>query len=259
MHVEVTNKQAAESEHDASYRQQRVRRLIDIAVSLPVAVLASPLIAVAWFGAAASTRTRGLFRQLRVGRDGIEYDIVKLRTMIPTPAIDSNFTAAGDPRITRFGALLRNWKIDELPQVFQVLVGQMSLVGPRPDVRQVIDAIPEQPRRLVTAVRPGVTGLATAYFRDEELLLSRVADPEEYSLNQILRAKTILNLAYIRNSAARHDVLVLWLTLRNCDLQRVEQLALSLDPSSLDDPVFSEINRLRNGASESRESISLPT
>lgn len=242
-----------------TYRHQRIRRLIDIGVSLPVAFFAGPIIAVAWLGAALSTGTRGLFRQLRVGRGGVEYDIIKLRTMVPTPSIDSNFTAAGDPRITRFGAQLRNLKIDELPQLYQVLAGQMSLVGPRPDVRQVIDEIPTEARSVITSVRPGITGLATSYFRDEELLLAQVDDPEAYSLDQILTAKTILNMTYIKNSRARHDVRVLWLTLTNGDLQHVERLALTLDPCSLDHPVFSEINLLRSGATESRESLSIPT
>lgn len=240
------------------YRQRAARRLIDLGVAIPVAMLSAPIVALAWAGAAYSTRTRGLFRQLRVGVDGREYDIVKLRTMVPTPSIDSNFTAAGDPRITNFGARLRNWKIDELPQVFQVIAGQMALVGPRPDVRQVIDAIDPEVRPTITSVRPGITGLATIYFRDEESLLSRVADPEAYSLNEILKAKTLLNLAYIRRSRARHDVRVLWLTLRNAELAEIERFALSLDPSVLDNDVFSEINHLR-GADESLESIPLAT
>lgn len=245
--------------HRTSMKHRPIRRGLDVLFALPIAFFGSPIIALAWIGAAWSTKTRGLFRQLRVGLGGVEFDILKLRTMIPTPSIDSNFTAAGDPRITRFGAILRQSKIDELPQVFQVMIGQMTFVGPRPDVRQVIDQIPDAARNTILSVRPGITGLATLYFRDEEQLLARVEDPEQFSLDQLLSAKTDLNLAFIRNSSAFDYLRVLWLTFCNADLNRIEALITSLDPHVLESPVFAEISRLRNGAQESVESISIAT
>lgn len=232
---------------------------MDVAIAIPIAFFCGPLIAVALLGAAWSTKTRGIFRQLRVGLGGEEFDILKLRTMVPTPLIDSNFTAAGDPRITRFGAFLRQTKVDELPQVYQVLLGQMTFVGPRPDVKQVIDELAESARPIILSVRPGITGLATIYFRDEEELLAQVDDPEQFSLNQLLTAKTDLNLAFIRNSSALDYVRVLWLTFCNADLDRIEALIRSLDPTVLNSPVFAEINHLRSGADESVESISIAT
>lgn len=239
-------------------RRRASRRLFDFAVALPLAVLSSPVVLAGWLAAALSTRSRGLFRQTRIGIDGTPFNVVKLRTMVPTPSLNTNFTASGDPRITRTGRVLRRSKADELPQLWQVLAGTMSLIGPRPDVEQVIRTIPPSQRVRVLSVRPGITGLATLYFRDEEDLLARVDDPESFSLNQILECKTALNLAYLEHSTIRDDWRLLWLTVTSSDRIAITDLINSIDPAVLAQPQFALMERLRS-QDEPVESLSIAT
>jgi lipopolysaccharide/colanic/teichoic acid biosynthesis glycosyltransferase len=153
-----------------------------------------------------------LFSQERVGLDGRRFRIWKFRTM-RTGAAGKAITAAGDKRITAIGARLRRFKLDELPQLFNVLRGEMSLIGPRPETPEyVVSASPMW--QAVLQVRPGITDLATLLYRDEEAMLGAAADSELFYREAILPAKLRLNLAYLRTRSFSRDVRLIWLTIR---------------------------------------------
>jgi len=155
-----------------------------------------------------------LFSQTRVGRNGKPFRIWKLRTM-RAGNHGSIITAAGDARVTRAGAMLRKLKLDELPQLFNVLKGDMSLVGPRPEVPEYVEI--ETPIwRAVLQTRPGVTDLASLLYRDEEKLLSTSGDPNVLYRARVLPAKLALNLEYLKSRSFPRDLSLIFLTIRYC-------------------------------------------
>ena len=169
------------------------------------------LIALAWLAATIDTRANGFFIQRRVGRHGRTFPVIKLRTMRVVPGLDSTVTTGGDPRITPVGRLLRRAKLDELPQLINVLLGQMSFVGPRPDVPGYADGL-SGADRVILSVRPGITGPATLKYRDEESLLASVDDPEAYNREVIWPDKVRLNREYIESWSFRRDLRYIWRT-----------------------------------------------
>jgi len=187
------------------------KRAFDLAASaLGLLALGLPLLALALL-ARRSTGASGFFVQERVGRGGRLVPIVKLRTMRPT-SNGSTVTTAGDPRITRFGAFLRRTKLDELPQLWCVLRGHMSFVGPRPDVPGYADRLQGDDRRILE-LRPGITGPATLAFRDEEELLAAQPDPQRYNDEVLWPAKVRLNRGYLDHWTLRGDLASIWQTL----------------------------------------------
>ena len=153
-----------------------------------------------------------LFNQIRVGRNGKLFRIWKFRTMRSGSA-GSGITTAGDGRVTRVGKKLRKFKLDELPQLFNVFKGDMSLVGPRPEVPEYVQV--EAPIwQSVLRFRPGVTDLATLLYRDEERILGASGDPNAFYRASILPAKLILNLAYHLSRSFRKDLKLILLTIR---------------------------------------------
>ncbi|PYT32794.1 MAG: sugar transferase [Acidobacteria bacterium] len=152
------------------------------------------------------------FSQKRVGRRGKLFSIWKFRTM-RAGAPGRGITASGDRRVTRVGAWLRKFKLDELPQLYNVLKGDMSLIGPRPEVPEYVQL--ESPLwQAVLQVRPGITDLATLLHRDEEEVLGASADPNAFYRESVLPAKLRLNLAYLRARSFWRDVNLIFLTLR---------------------------------------------
>lgn len=151
------------------------------------------------------TRSNGFFMQERVGRHGRRFRVVKIKTMKPDNSIQTTVTRSGDPRITPLGRFFRRVKLDELPQLWNVLVGQMSFVGPRPDVPGFADAL-TGPDRAVLSLRPGITGPATLAYRHEEELLAAQPDPERYNREVIYPDKVRLNLEYIRDWSLVGDI-----------------------------------------------------
>jgi lipopolysaccharide/colanic/teichoic acid biosynthesis glycosyltransferase len=151
------------------------------------------------------------FRQTRVGKNGRPFRIWKFRTM-RVGSLGSVITAAGDGRITRVGAVLRRWKLDELPQLFNVLTGDMSLVGPRPEVAEYV-RLEEPLWQAVLQVRPGITDLASLLYRNEEELLGAADDPNAFYRASVLPAKLFLNLAYLRSRCFRLDLRLILLTI----------------------------------------------
>lgn len=178
------------------YRSRALKRAFDIACSASGLLLLWWLIAAGWVIASVDTRRNGFFLQERVGRGGRTFRVVKLRTMRDVPGLRSTATAKSDPRITPTGAMLRRLKLDELPQLINVLAGQMSLVGPRPDVRGFADRL-EGDDRIILEVRPGITGPATLRFRNEEAILAGVPDPEAYSRQVLWPEKVRINRRYV--------------------------------------------------------------
>jgi lipopolysaccharide/colanic/teichoic acid biosynthesis glycosyltransferase len=152
------------------------------------------------------------FSQFRTGRKGKLFRIWKFRTMRAGSA-GAAITAAGDARVTRTGAILRRCKLDELPQIFNVLKGDMSLVGPRPEAPQYVQ-LDAPAWQAVLQVRPGITDLASLLYRDEEKILATFGNPDAYYRESVLPAKLLLNLAYLRSKSFRRDLKLILLTIR---------------------------------------------
>ena len=174
-----------------------LKRSFDVVVACAGLILCSWLIALAWVAARLDTG-QGFFRQERVGYGGRRFRIVKISTMRQGLGPATTTTVANDPRITRIGRFLRATKLDELPQLYNVLMGDMSIVGPRPDVPGYADTLTGEDR-VVLAVRPGITGPATLQFRDEERMLLSQPDPERFNREVLFPAKVRINRAYVEN------------------------------------------------------------
>ncbi|HLK48479.1 MAG TPA: sugar transferase [Bryobacteraceae bacterium] len=186
-------------------------RVIDVTCSIAGLVLLSPVIALIVAFILTDDGLPVIFRQTRVGKGGTHFQIWKFRTMKANSA-GAPVTSAGDRRITRVGRWLRRLKLDELPQLVNVLVGEMSLIGPRPEVPEFV-RIDDPTWQAVLSVRPGVTDLATLVYRDEEQLLESLPDPIRSYRDTILPAKLYLNLEYQQSRTISRDLQLLALTL----------------------------------------------
>jgi lipopolysaccharide/colanic/teichoic acid biosynthesis glycosyltransferase len=185
--------------------QAVMKRIFDILVALIGLLVVGWLILLAWLAVRLSSRGPGFFRQERVGKDAKSFRILKLRTMRVVHGPQTNCTSADDPRITPIGSWLRTFKIDELPQLWNVLCGDMSLVGPRPDVRGFADQLEGENRALLT-LRPGITGPASLMFTDEETLLRQEQDPERYNHEVLWPRKVELNMRYLEQYSLMRDI-----------------------------------------------------
>ena len=192
------------------------KRLFDLAMASLGLLLLGPvlLIIAAWIKLDSPGPV--FFRQQRVGRDGKLFRIHKFRTMrAGQPGGEQRLITVGaDPRITRAGATLRGTKLDELPQLIDVVRGDMSLVGPRPEVPRYVALYPEALRAKVLSVRPGITDLASIEHRDESELLARAADPEREYVEVVMPAKLRAAARYVDEMSLATDVRVLGSTLR---------------------------------------------
>lgn len=188
------------------------KRLFDLIASAVGLLLLSPLLLLIAAAVRLESHGPALHRAVRVGRGRREFTLYKFRTMVLNAAeAGPGITVSADPRVTRVGRVLRRAKLDELPQLINVLRGEMSIVGPRPeDPRYVALYSPEQ--REVLTVRPGITSPASVRFRDEEALLSG-SDWEQRYIEEIMPAKLALDLEYVRHASLRRDLAVLWKTL----------------------------------------------
>lgn len=174
-------------------------------VSLIGLVLLLPVIIIAWLVAAIETRSNGFFIQERVGRNGDLFNVYKVKTMKQVEGIDTTITQANDIRITKSGEFFRKTKIDELPQLWNVLIGKMSFVGPRPDVSGYADKL-EGDDKVILTIRPGITGPASMKYKDEEELLEKQDDPRGYNDNVIWPDKVKINIGYINNWTLKNDI-----------------------------------------------------
>lgn len=168
-------------------------------------ILLSALIA--WI----DTGMSGFFKQTRVGKNGKLFKVIKIRSMRPTNGINTSVTTEKDPRISRLGRFWRKTKIDELPQLWNVLIGDMSFVGPRPDVPGFADQLTGDDRILLQ-LRPGITGPASIKFKKEEALLASQQDPEMYNKEIIWPQKVAINLEYMQDYSLTKDLYFIFKT-----------------------------------------------
>jgi lipopolysaccharide/colanic/teichoic acid biosynthesis glycosyltransferase len=192
------------SQTGLSIGQAAIKRSFDFTVALFGLLVTWWLVLLAWIAASIDTRSNGFFIQRRVGRNGKTFRVIKIKTMRPVAEFDTTVTRRGDPRITPLGAFFRRTKIDELPQLWNVLLGQMSFVGPRPDVPGFADTLLGEERAMLS-IRPGITGPATLKYRNEEELLAAQDDPEAYNRDVIWPDKVQINLEYIREWSLWND------------------------------------------------------
>ncbi len=190
-----------------------ITRAFDIAVAFLGLFLLSPLLLLAALLIKLDSSGPIFFRQERMGRGFRIFFIYKLRTMVQdAPRKGGPITSDGDPRITRVGRLLRKTKIDELPQLINVLKGEMSFVGPRPEVRQYVELF-RQDYEEILKIRPGITDMATIKFRDEEVVLALSENPEEEYLRHVLPDKIKLAKDYLERSSFLFDLALVLRTL----------------------------------------------
>lgn len=187
----------------------RTKRLFDILFSLLALILISPFLALISVLILLTSKGPVFYRQVRVGKDGVDFKIFKFRTMYTGSDKGSLITIGGrDHRITPFGYWLRKYKLDELPQFINVLKGDMSIVGPRPEVRRYVQMYSEEQSQ-VLSVRPGITDYASIMFSHESDLLAKASDPEKEYITNIMPAKLKLNLEYIRNRSFSEDLKII--------------------------------------------------
>jgi lipopolysaccharide/colanic/teichoic acid biosynthesis glycosyltransferase len=154
------------------------------------------------------------YLQKRVGRYGKEFRIYKFRTMRKNADSAGKLTVGmHDPRITTIGYFLRKFKLDEFPQFLNVLKGEMSVVGPRPEVKEYVDLYSESQREILN-VRPGITDLASLEYFEENELLGRSSDPQKTYIEEIMPAKILLNKKYSENPSLLHDLKIIWATFK---------------------------------------------
>lgn len=200
-------------------------RIVDILFAALAIILLLPLLAACSLAIVLDDGFPVLFRQQRLGLRGRPFWILKFRSM-KVRREGPNVTAAGDHRITKVGRILRRYKLDELPQFWNVLRGDMALVGPRPEIPVFVVATDPSWLRVLSA-RPGITDLATLMYRNEEQILSQAAEPEQYYRDVVLPTKLALNIEYLRRRSTWTDLLVIALTLEACILpQRLDAAAV---------------------------------
>jgi lipopolysaccharide/colanic/teichoic acid biosynthesis glycosyltransferase len=188
------------------------KRTLDLSLSIAGLILALPLFALCSIAIKLDSTGPSLFRQIRVGRHGQPFVIFKFRTMVVSSgASGSKITTSGDPRVTRVGRWLRATKLDEIPQLFNVLRGDMSLVGPRPELPEYVSEYTPNQKRILE-FKPGITGPASLGFIREEELLAGQANPDLFYRCSILPRKLALDLAYCAEVSLVHDLRLLLLT-----------------------------------------------
>ncbi|MBO7541953.1 MAG: sugar transferase [Bacteroidales bacterium] len=190
-----------------------MKRLFDIFFSILGLVVLSPLFLVVAVWIKLDSRGPVFYRQVRVGRHNRDFRIFKFRSMRVGSDKGSLVTIGGrDPRITRSGYIIRKLKLDELPQLINVLKGDMSFVGPRPEVRHYVDYWTEE-QMVVLSVRPGITDPASIKFRNENELMEKAENPEDYYINVIMQEKLKLYIEYVNSHSLISDIRLIFKTL----------------------------------------------
>ena len=182
------------------------KSIFDIVCSLLGILVLSPVFVVLWVAIKLESKGSAFFLQTRVGKNNIDFKLYKFRSMYLDAESRGQLTVGmRDPRITKVGYYLRKFKLDELPQLINVIKGDMSLVGPRPEVRKYVQLYSPQQLKVLT-IRPGITDYASIQFINENELLANAENPEEYYINNIMPEKLELNLQYINNSYPLKDL-----------------------------------------------------
>jgi len=191
------------------------KRLFDVICALLGLFFLWPLVIICWLFASIETRSNGFFLQNRVGRNGKLFKTIKIKTMLPIKIGEdrSTVTVSGNSKITFSGRLFRRYKLDELPQLFNVLIGEMSFVGPRPDVPGYADML-DNCDRVILTVRPGITGPASLKYKNEEEILAEQLNPKEYNDKVIWPDKVAINKDYIKYYSFIKDIEYIMQTIR---------------------------------------------
>ncbi len=190
-----------------------LRSIFDKVAALIGILVLSPLFLVVTASIVLDSRGGVFFIQTRIGKNFKPFGLYKFRTMRPFAEREGKLTVGNnDPRITRVGSVLRKYKIDELPQLFNVLVGDMNLVGPRPEVAEYVEQYTEEQLK-VLSVKPGITDYASLLYFNENEVLAKSSNPKETYLKEIMPAKLRLNLEYIERRSFREDLRIIFKTI----------------------------------------------
>lgn len=193
-----------------------IKRIFDFIASFVGCIIISPIYIIIALLIKLDSKGPVFFKQKRVGQYGKEFEILKYRTMVvDAEKIGKQITVGNDSRITKIGHILRKYKLDELPQLFNVLKGDMSLVGPRPEVPKYVELYNDKEKEVLN-VKPGITDFASIEYRDENELLGTVENPEEYYIDVIMKHKLKLNLKYINNNNIFIDIGIIFKTILKC-------------------------------------------
>jgi lipopolysaccharide/colanic/teichoic acid biosynthesis glycosyltransferase len=185
------------------------KRLFDLLAAAAGMLLLSPVFVAVACWIKLDSPGPVFFRQERVGRHGVPFRIFKFRTMRTDSERKGQITVGADPRVTRSGQWLRHYKIDELPQLLNVLTGDMSLVGPRPEVPRYVAMYPREVRELVLSVPPGITEWASILYKEENVVLGKAADPERAYVEEILPIKLDYYLRYVKTRSMMEDLRII--------------------------------------------------
>lgn len=186
-----------------------MKRIFDILFSVSVLLLLLPILFIIGISIILESRGGMFFSQKRVGKNEQPFQILKFRTMFLDSEKKGQITVGErDPRITRVGFFLRNYKLDELPQFWNVLIGEMSIVGPRPEVPYYVGFYNEEQRQ-VFKVKPGITDYASLKYFDENVLLGKSEDPEKTYIHEIMPQKLALNLEYVKSHSFLNDIKII--------------------------------------------------
>jgi Sugar transferases involved in lipopolysaccharide synthesis len=193
-----------------------VKRIFDLICSTLGLIILSPVLIIIAVRIKTDSDGPVFFKQIRIGENNKEFEILKFRTMVvDAEKLGRQITVGNDNRITKIGGFLRKYKLDELPQLINVFKGDMSLVGPRPEVPRYVKLYNEEQRK-VLKVKPGITDLASIRYRDENDLLGEAENPDEFYINTIMPDKLALNLEYINKNNIFLDIYIILKTIIKC-------------------------------------------
>ena len=191
-----------------------IKRIFDVIFSLIGLIIVSPFFLVAALFVKKESPGPVFYRGIRIGRQGRPFKIYKFRSMVDNAEnLGGPSTAGDDPRLTKIGILLKKYQLDELPQIINVFLGEMSLVGPRPEVKLYIDMLSEEERKIILSFRPGMTDLASLWNFHESELLKGSPDPERTYLEKIRPEKIRLQLEYAKNRSFFLDLKIIFQTI----------------------------------------------
>jgi lipopolysaccharide/colanic/teichoic acid biosynthesis glycosyltransferase len=197
-----------------------IKRMFDVVFSILGMVLLFPVFLPIAILIKSESNGPIFFRQSRVGLRGKIFQIHKLRTMYVNSENIGRITIGNDRRITSFGKFLRRYKIDELPQLIDVLSGSMSIVGPRPEIEEYVDTYPKDIKKKILSVKPGITDYASITMIDESLLLANYSNPQEAYAKSVLPKKLELSTKYVENNNIFLDIKIILLTIQKIILKR---------------------------------------
>jgi len=191
-----------------------MKRLFDIIVSILILMVFLPFGIIIALFIVLGSKGGVFYRQERIGKNGVPFRLFKYRTMRPDADKLGKLTVGmKDPRITRVGYFLRKYKLDEFPQFINVLLGQMSIVGPRPEVKEYVDLYTDE-QRIILSVKPGITDYASIEYFKENEILGEAEDPRKAYLDEVMPDKIELNKKYIASPGIAHDIKIMWLTFK---------------------------------------------